>query len=222
MLSIGNLSTSSAVLVMAISGSPRETNSAMADEAGEMMPQYRERLVRYVHSRLDRRMRSRIDASDVVQEACAEAVQRIHEFQRDREVPFYVWLRYLTAQRLALAYRKNLGTQQRDIGREQAWANCGNVNSDALVEHFAASQTSPSGAAMKSELRERLRSALEAMPPADREVLALRHFEQMSNQEAAAVLGLSLSAASHRYGRALLRMKSIMTELFGSSGESAR
>lgn len=178
----------------------------MADEAGEQLAEYRERLVRFVRGRLDRRLRGRVDASDVVQEACAEATRRFPEF--DHSVPIYVWLRFLTAQRLALTYRQHLGTHQRDAGRE--------VGAELLADHFAASQTSPSGAAMKAEQRERLRSALEAMASADREVLALRHFEQMSNQEAAAVLGLSLSAASHRYARALLRMKTVFTELFGS------
>jgi len=179
----------------------------MADEAGDRLVQYRERLLRFVRGRLDRRLRGRVDASDIVQEACAEATRRFAEF--DRSVPLYVWLRFLTQQRLALTYRQHLGTRQRDAGRE--------VPADLLAEHLAASQTSPSGAAVKAEQRERLRSALEAMPAVDREVLALRHFEQMSNQEVAAVLGLSLSAASHRYARALLRMKSVMTELFGSS-----
>lgn len=181
----------------------------MSDEAGGEMAQHRERLVRFVRGRLDQRLRGRIDASDVVQEACAEAAQRIPEFQRDRSVPFYVWLRYLTAQRLALTHRQHLGTHMRDAGREVP-------GHDVLADHFAASQTSPSNAAARAELRERLSAALAAMPPADREVLALRHFEQLSNQEAAAVLELSLSAASHRYARALLRMKAIMTEMFGS------
>jgi RNA polymerase sigma-70 factor, ECF subfamily len=182
----------------------------MTDEASDDMVQYRDRLVRFVRGRLDRRLRGRIDASDVVQEACAEASKRLPEYQRDCSVPFYVWLRYLTAQRLALTHRQHLGTHLRDAGREEP-------GHEVLAEHLAASQTSPSNAAARAELRERLSAALAAMQPADREVLALRHFEQMSNQEAAAVLNLSLSAASHRYARALLRMKAIMTEMFGSS-----
>ena len=187
----------------------------MADEAGDLMAHHRDRLVRFVRGRMDRRLRGRIDASDVVQEACAEATRRLPEFERDGEVPFYVWLRFLTDQCLAKAYRQHLGTQKRDVSRNVAAANVGDASVDVLVEHFAASQTSPSSAAAKGELRERLRAALEAMAPADREVLALRHFEQLSNLETAAVLGLTLSAASHRYARALLRMKTVLTELFG-------
>ncbi len=196
-------------------GTPRGKHSAMIDEAGELMAQHRDRLVRFVRGRMDRRLRGRVDASDVVQEACAEATRRLPEYQQKADVPFYVWLRFLTDQCLAQTYRLHLGTQKRDAGRDVRAVPDENASVDVLVEHFAASQTSPSSAAAKEELRERLRAALEAMAPDDREVLALRHFEQLSNMETAAVLGLTLSAASHRYARALLRMKTVLTELFG-------
>ncbi len=215
MLSVGNLAHSAAVQVMETNGTPRGKHSAMIDEAGELMAQHRERLVRFVRGRLDRRLRGRVDASDVVQEACAEATRRLPEYHQKADVPFYVWLRFLTDQCLAKAYRQHVGTQKRDAGRDISVPNYGGDSVDVLAEHFAASQTSPSSAAGHAELRERLRAALEAMPPADREVLALRHFEQLSNVETAAVLGLTLSAASHRYARALLRMKTVLTELFG-------
>lgn len=200
-----------------------ESNNSGGDErpregvtAGELMARHRDRLVRFIRGRLDRRLQGRLDPSDVVQEACVEAVQRLPEYLDDPAVPFYVWLRFITAQRLAILYRRHLGAKQRDAGRDVPWPVVGSAASaEALADHFAASQTSPSDAAARGELRERLRSALEAMAPDDREILALRHFEQLSNEDAAAVLGLSLSAASHRYGRALLRMKSVLTELFG-------
>jgi RNA polymerase sigma-70 factor (ECF subfamily) len=189
----------------------------------DALQRHRERLVRFVRARLDRRLQGRIDASDVVQEACAEAFQRRAEYDRDRSVPFYVWLRFLTAQRLALAYRRHLGTHQRDAGRDVPWPHQGDASADMLADHFAASQTSPSGTAAKAEWRDRLRAALEAMPATDREMLALRHFEQLSNGEAAAVTGLTPSAASHRYARALIRLKAVLQELFGSdSGEEAK
>jgi RNA polymerase sigma-70 factor (ECF subfamily) len=187
----------------------------------DLLAAYRDRLVCFVRLRLDRRLRGRLDPSDVVQEACAEAARRLPEYERDKEVPFYVWLRFLTGQQLALAYRRHLGTRQRDVGREISWNETGNASADVLAEHLAASQTSPSGAAAKAELRERLTAALEAMTPVDREVLALRHFEQMNNLEVAAALGVTPSAASHRYAKALLRLKSIMRELFGSMEDSA-
>src|SRR3954471_14966113 len=98
--------------------SPHGTHSAMADEAGELMAQHRDRLVRFVRGRLDTRLRGRVDASDVVQEACAEAARRFGEYERNPAVPVYVWLRFLTVQRLALTYRQHLGTHQRDAGRE--------------------------------------------------------------------------------------------------------
>jgi RNA polymerase sigma-70 factor (ECF subfamily) len=189
----------------------------MADEAVNLLlVEHRERLVRFVRVRLDRRLRGRLDPSDVVQEACAEAARRLPEYERDRQVPFYVWLRYLTGQQLALAYRRHLGTRQRDVKKEVAWNGTDNASADILAEHFAASQTSPSGAVAKAEIRDRMTAALEAMPSDDREVLALRHFEQMSNSEVASVMGLTPSAASHRYAKALVRLKTLMRELFGS------
>src|SRR5262245_45180242 len=105
----------------------------------------RDRLVRFVRLRLDRRLKRRIDASDVVQEAYAEAMRRYGEFERSPSVPFFVWLRFLTAQRLALTHRQHLGVQQRDA-RCEVPLHCGEARIDLLANHFAASQTSPSGA----------------------------------------------------------------------------
>jgi len=189
--------------------------------ADELTADYRDRLVRFVRLRLDRRLKKRIDASDIVQEAFAEAVRRMPEYECDPAVPFFVWLRFITAQRLALTHRQHLAVHQRDVRRELPSLPTGDASVDLLAEHLAASQTSPSNAAVQAELSERLRAALAALPPADREVLALRHFEQLSNLETAAVLGVSVVAASHRYARALLRMKSVLIELFGSPEGSA-
>lgn len=173
---------------------------------------------RMVALRIDPRVQARIDASDVVQEACVEAVERIPEFLRSEEMPFAVWLRLITAQKLAQLHRRHLGAQMRDAGRELALDGTGasssaglEASSAALASAIAvASTTSPSLAAVRVEQLGRLREALEALKPEDREILVLRHFEQWGNDDAARILGLGAPAAGMRYARALRRLRDLL------------
>lgn len=180
---------------------------------GELLQSFSERLQRMLHFRMDRRLRGRLDPADVLQEAFAVVAVRFHEYRDEAEpVPFYVWLRYLTVQKLAELHRTHLGTLARDAGRDQPLGVRlgGQDHSTILAEHFVASQTSPSQAAMRAELQMQVEQALEQMDPVDREVIALRNFEQLSNVEAASVLEIAPSAASNRYIRALKRLKQIL------------
>jgi RNA polymerase sigma-70 factor (ECF subfamily) len=155
----------------------------------------RERLRRMVVLRLDQRLAGRIDASDVVQETLFEAARRHDEFRAKSSIPDYVWLRYLALQQLALAQRKHLGVRARDARRDRSIAGASASASATsvglahlLLEHTA----SPSQAACREEARRRVREALDELDPLDREVLALRHIEQLTNLEVAGVLGPSL------------------------------
>jgi RNA polymerase sigma-70 factor (ECF subfamily) len=186
---------------------------------GELLACHRERLRLMVHLRLDRRLLGRIDASDVLQETYAEAVQRFPEFVNAGRLSFYLWLRFLTAQQLLLHHRRHLGVQARNAGREISLENRPHplVDSGVLAAQIVSSQTSPSQAAMRAEAHARLQTAFQAMDPMDREVLALRHFEQLGNSEVAEVLGIGEAAASRRYTRALWRLKELLGELGGGS-----
>ena len=189
---------------------------------GTLFHQHRERLRLMVDLRLDRRLRGRIDASDVLQEAYVEALERFPDFLQDRPMPFFLWLRFITEQRLQIVHRRHLGTKARDASRDVSLNQQAGpqVSSESLAAQLVGRHSSPSQAAMRVEMQARLHTALETMNPIDREILALRHFEQLTNSETAQVLGLRVDAASQRYGRALLRLKDMLLSLPGF-GESA-
>lgn len=186
----------------------------------DLLGRYRDRLRRMVKLRLDRRLQGRIDPSDVIQEAYLEASRRLDEYLRDPPMPFFLWLRLVTGQKLALAHRQHLGVQARDAGREVSLHRgpLPEATSAALAARLVGQRTSPSQAAARAERRLRLQEALNGMQELDREVLALRHFEQLTNAEAARVLGLSPTAACNRYVRALERLKTVLAGVSGGSG----
>jgi RNA polymerase sigma-70 factor (ECF subfamily) len=199
----------------------RRAEAGDADGWRALLDRDRDRLRRMVALRLDRRLQGRVDASDVIQEAHLEAMTRLPEYLRDPAVPFFLWLRLLVGQRLALLHRRHLGAQARDVGREVSLYRGAlpEATSAALAAQLLGCLTRPSEAAVRAERKIRLQTALNAMDPLDREILALRHFEQLSNAEAARALGLDKSAASKRYIRALRRLKEFLTAGRGGLSE---
>lgn len=171
------------------------------------------RLRRMVALRLDPRLQGRVDPSDILQETYLEASRQLAEYLRDPQVPFYLWLRSLTATRLAKAHRAHLGTQARDVGREVSIYQGGmqQASSAALAAQLLGHEPRPSEVAVRAELKLLLEEALNQMDPMDREVLALRHFEQLSTAETAVVLGISEAATGKRFIRALRRLKEILS-----------
>jgi RNA polymerase sigma-70 factor, ECF subfamily len=179
---------------------------------------YRERLRRMIRLRLDRRLSGRVDSSDVLQEAYLDMRKRIAEYARNpAAMPFHLWLRLVTGQRLTDIHRFHLGSQMRDAGQEVSLHRgpFPQANSVSLAAQLLGKMTSASKAAIRAEHKLIVQEALNAMDPIDREVLALRHFEHLSNDETAQVLGLSKSAASNRYIRALKRLKEILSSIPG-------
>jgi RNA polymerase sigma-70 factor (ECF subfamily) len=173
-----------------------------------------------VQFRLDGRLKGRVATSDVLQEAYIDALKRLPHFQATEGMPFLLWLRWVTMQRLVEVHRQHLGARMRDAGREVAFDAGGSLAaSSEKIAEFIGDLTSPSMAAERAEGMDQLRAALDGLEPADREVLALRHFEELSNQEAAAVLGIQPAAASKRYVRALERLKGAMEKLQGPDGD---
>jgi RNA polymerase sigma-70 factor (ECF subfamily) len=203
-------------------GVPALLDRAVAGDrsaAGELVTRFDERLRRIIRSRLDPRVARRADADDVLQEVHVEALARLPAFARDRPMPFFLWMRFLAVQRCAGLARRHLGAGVRDARREAALAPDATATSaDLFASHLAASATSPSAAAARHEIHDRLRLSLEAMDPADRDVLWLRHFEALDNGEVAAVLGLEPPAASKRYVRALARLRAVLEAIPGLAG----
>lgn len=179
---------------------------------GELFGQHQERLRRMVLLRLDRRLQGRIDPSDVLQEAYLEFSRALAEYLRNPALPFFLWLRMITGRKLLALHRHHLGTKVRDAGREVSLHRGAlpQASSVSLAAQLLGRYSSPSQAAMRAELQIRIQDALNSMDPLDREVLALRHFEQLSNAETASVLGLNPTAASNRYVRALKRLRKIL------------
>lgn len=194
------------------------------DEAAfaELFQKYRSRLKRMVRLRLDRRLAGRLDASDVLQEAYLDASARATELATNAELPAYLWLRFLTGQRLSMIHRRHLGAQMRAAGLEVSLhrGSMPMASSMSLANQLLGRLTSPTKAAIRAELRLKLQEALNAMDEVDREVLTLRHFEELSNAETATVLGLQKQAASNRYIRALRRLKEIVALMPGLADDN--
>jgi RNA polymerase sigma-70 factor (ECF subfamily) len=178
---------------------------------------YRDRLRQMVRLRLDRRLQGRLDPSDVLQDAYLDFARRLPDYARDPAMPFYLWLRFLTGQRLIDLHRQHLGAQMRDAAQEVSLYRGAlpQASSTSLAAQLLGRLTSASRAAIRAETQIRVQEALNRMDPMDREVLTLRHFEMLSNDEAATVLGIKKTAASNRYIRALKRLKEILTGLPG-------
>jgi RNA polymerase sigma-70 factor (ECF subfamily) len=186
----------------------------------ELFSRHRDRLGRMVDFRLDTRLRGRVSASDVLQEAYIDALKRLPHYQADPGMPFFLWLRWVTCQRLVEVHRQHLGARARDAAREVSIDGGGAITaSSARMAELIGELTSPSGAAQRAEALAQVQQALDRLDAIDREVLALRHFEELSNQEVAAVLGIQPAAASKRYVRALERLKNALAALPGFDQE---
>jgi RNA polymerase sigma-70 factor (ECF subfamily) len=188
----------------------------------ELFHAHQGRLEQLVRLRLDRRLQGRLDPADVLQEAYLDVARRFPEYAADPKLPFFLWLRLLTGQRLVDLHRQHLGAKMRTAALEVSLyrGDFPRASSASLAELLLGRLTTASKAAIRAETQLRVQEALNALDPIDREVLVLRHFEMLSNEETAQVLGLKPSAASNRHLRALKRLKEIMAEVPGA-GEDA-
>lgn len=180
----------------------------------EHFERQRPRLVRMVELRLDPSLRPRLDPADVVQESWLEVARRFPQWRQNDSLPFQVWLRLVTGQTLAKAHRRHLAAHLRDAMKEAPAAESRlSVSAPSFADAFVASATTPTQAVQREELRARVLAALQELDEVDREIVALRHFEGLSNEEAAAELGIEPAAASKRFTRALLRLRPALGNL---------
>jgi RNA polymerase sigma-70 factor, ECF subfamily len=185
-----------------------------------LFSRHRDRLARGIRFRLDPRLQPRLDVEDILQEVYLNAEKRLECFQGDSEQSFFIWMRLVAGQTLIDLHRRHLGAQARDAGREMpVLGHYPQATSTSLAFQLAADRTSPSGAAIREEMAVQLESAIDSMDPIDREVLALRHYEELTNGEVAEVLGIGQKAASIRYVRALGRLKRILERLSDFAGD---
>lgn len=178
----------------------------------KIVQENRQRLRRMVEFRMSPQLRSRVDASDVVQDTLIEAARVLSESKHNTDIPVHVWLRRLANQKLIQAHRAHRAAR-RDAGREQQAGDAGMNSSMSIARFLVGNMTSPSNAAIRDEKKRSLTEALDRMGDLDREVLILRHFEQLTSRQSAEILGLNVEAVKKRYIRALEKLQQIMAEL---------
>ncbi len=173
-----------------------------------LLERHRPYVYRFVELRLDPQLQGRVDPSDVVQEAQMEAIRRLDGYLGNAPMPFRLWLRQIAQDRLLMLRRHHRGAR-RTVTREAAWPD---ESSLAFARQLLASGTSPSARLVASELAQRVRQAVAQLPEADREIVLLRNFECLSNQEVAQLLEIKPATASQRYGRALMRLRKLLAD----------
>jgi RNA polymerase sigma-70 factor (ECF subfamily) len=181
----------------------------------QLLARHRQRLRQMVALRMDRRLLARVDPSDVVQEALTDAAQELSDYLRRRPLPFYPWLRQLAWDRLIELHRRHLHARKRSVSREDPeFLALPDESAVQLAQRLFAPGSSPSERLVRDELRGRVQAALSELSPRDREVIVLRHLEQLSTQDTAAVLGITVGAVKTRHLRALERLRGFLGEDF--------
>ncbi len=171
----------------------------------------RDRLWRMVAVRMDPRLAARIDPSDVIQETITEASRRLPAYLKRREIPFYPWLRQIAWERLVQMHRRHVEAEKRSVRREVRW-KLSDESVMQLAERLQMRGSGPSARLLREELRQRVRNALDQLPTRDREVVVLRHLEQLQYKEIAVVLDISVAAIQSRYRRAVERLHDLLSD----------
>jgi RNA polymerase sigma-70 factor (ECF subfamily) len=198
----------------------REETDRLLDDArkggngavDKLLSEFREPLRRVIDLRLDPAIARRVDASDIVQDVLIEANQRLTEYLKSPDMPFHLWLRHLAQDRIIDTHRRHRLAQRRSVDREQAiarpaWTDDSSVS---LVAQLIDTERTPTSEAIRQELQRRLAAAIDRLGEDDREIVLMRHHEELSNQEVARALGVTEAAASMRYLRALRRLRVVL------------
>lgn len=182
------------------------------EAVGLLLMRHEPRLRRMVRSRLDPRLAPRVDPSDVVQETMAEAHLKLRCYASDRPIPFYAWLRGIAWDKLVGLIRRHIHAQRRSIHREVNQLELSGDSQRLLVKRMLAISTTPSQAAIRREVNQRVRSAINQLAPRDHEVIVLKHLEELTVPEIAAVLGIGEEAVNSRYRRAVQRLHHLLND----------
>lgn len=198
-------------------------NDAGVGDAGavnQLLERHRDSLRRVINLRLDRALLRRVDASDIVQDVLLEANTRLADYLRDPRLPFHLWLRQLARDHIIDMHRRHRGAQRRSLDREQPLAvpGTGGQSSINLAGIVPDAELTPAAAALRKELEERFLLALEQLEEDDREIILMRHVEQLGNTEVAQALNLSPAAAGMRHLRALRKLRAVLGDTPSQAG----
>jgi RNA polymerase sigma-70 factor, ECF subfamily len=187
----------------------KQAGQGKPDAVEQLLAKQREPLRRMIDLRLDRRVSARLDASDVVQDVLLEASRRLRDYLQNPAMPFHLWLRHIAEDHIIDAHRRHHQAQKRNVEREQPLVrpSLAGKSSVELAGQLLDHERTPASAALHHELQQQLEAAVEALDEDDRDIILMRHFEQLSNQEIADYLGLTEAAASMRYLRAIRKLK---------------
>jgi RNA polymerase sigma-70 factor (ECF subfamily) len=190
----------------------RQAGEGQVEAVENLLNRHRDSLWRMIRVRLDKGVAQRVDASDIVQEVLLEASQRLDDYVRDPRLPFHLWLRCMAKDHLLDAHRRHRGAQRRSVDREQPLVSPGGGEHSEvdLAGQIADHELTPAAEMLRKEMAQRFLQALEQLGEDDREILLMRHYEQLSNSEVATALGLSQPAAGMRYLRALRRLRTVI------------
>ncbi len=182
-----------------------------AAAVNRLLDRHRDAVHRMVRMRLDQGIQRRVDVSDVVQDVLVEANRRLQDYLQNPAMPFHLWIRQIAKDRVIDAHRRHRGSAKRSVDREQHIAPQGEERSSLLLAgQLCDPQLTPAAAATQRELARRVEAAIGELNEQDYEIVVMRHYEQLSNQEIAASLGLTEPAASMRYLRAVRRLRSLL------------
>ncbi len=194
------------------------------DAANRLLDRHRDSLRQLVAMRLDKRIQGRVDASDIVQDVMIEANRRLKDYLANPVMPFHLWLRHMAKDRMIDAHRRHRGSAKRSVDREQAMVAVGGMDRSTmeLAMHLADGEATPAAAATMHELQVRFEAAINELAEQDQEIVLMRHFEHLTNQEAAQSLGLSEPAASMRYLRAMRRLRELLSDSEADDNDSKK
>lgn len=197
----------------------RNAGQGESAAVNQLLERHRDGLRNMIHARMDQKLGRRVDASDVVQDVMLEASQRLEDYIRDPKLPFGLWLRQMAQDRIIDLHRRHRVARRRSLDREQQRGPLLQDRSSLeLVAQLRDPEVTPAAATLRKELHERFVEAIERLEDEDREIVLMRHFEQLTNSEAAELLGLSQPAAGMRHLRALRRLREILGEAADASG----
>jgi RNA polymerase sigma-70 factor (ECF subfamily) len=186
----------------------------------QLFDRHRGALRKMVAMRLDKKIQRRLDASDIVQDVLVEANRRLDDYLSNPAMPFHLWLRHMARDHIIDAHRRHRGSAKRSVDRERPAVAIGGMDRSTLelAAQLSDQQLTPAAAATMRELQTRFEAAIEQLNEQDQEIVIMRNFEHLSNQETAQALGLTEPAASMRYLRAMRRLRVLLAGHDSESG----